>query len=596
MAENTKNSVEKDDFWDLSDLVPRRKPSAARPSSRTLSVEAVEIGVSTPEATGSNFQDVPLTERLVSPYAAQSVQKAPEPECTYEPQGSLLRCVRMYPWKNEYTYYEQFRHHAEVLVEREGKECPEVDFFSYMPQYTQLSAAQLEYYLWWRTSFRRGVCLPVSYSYLLLYLYELINLDEAHFNPKTGCENMVRLWLCYREKHPRLDVLIREWLCDYCLLHRLPPPRLDPALYRVLLSGCRLKEFYVTTENGRNALSRALLLFCNNYDYTKSKFYRPDTKEDYDRVLGGAIDQTVAFLQETSGAHLTDAGGVSTISRDTFSGAVCSWRLKRRIEVDYTSFSHTHELRYIMTDVLKYAENALRANRGIKSRLSIYAISIPLRQRLDAYLEQALPPKQSRATAPKREIPDYERRYDLPVVPVSFENAAAIEAESWQTTKRLVEAFGGVDEEFTPNTVREKRDFEQQSAGGASASLPPNITAASALYGPPVPPAAPACGGLHPTFGGLSTPAPSAHAAAGTPLASALGPLAAFFALSGDAAAQRAFARACGMMVDAIADKINTVAGDILGDIVLEEQNGAYVIIEDYLEFLIEQGVLSNGK
>ena len=123
-----------------------------------------------------------------------------------------------------------------------------MDFFSYMPQYTQLNAAQLEYYLWWRTQFRRGVCLPAAYSYLLLYLYELINLDERHQNPLTGQENMYRLWLSYREKHPRLDVLIREWLCDYSLLYQLPPPRLDPAQYRLLLSGCRLKEFYVSAE------------------------------------------------------------------------------------------------------------------------------------------------------------------------------------------------------------------------------------------------------------------------------------------------------------------------------------------------------------
>ena len=45
-------------------------------------------------------------------------------------------------------------------------------------------------------------------------------------------------------------------------------------------------------------------------------------------------------------------------------------------------------------------------------------------------------------------------------------------------------------------------------------------------------------------------------------------------------------------MPDAIVDKINTVAGDFIGDIVLEEENGIYVIIEDYLEFLTEQGVL----
>ena len=43
-------------------------------------------------------------------------------------------------------------------------------------------------------------------------------------------------------------------------------------------------------------------------------------------------------------------------------------------------------------------------------------------------------------------------------------------------------------------------------------------------------------------------------------------------------------------------DEINTVSGDILGDIILEEGDDGYVVIDDYLEILREMGVLSNGK
>ncbi|MBO5326905.1 MAG: hypothetical protein J6A84_02140 [Clostridia bacterium] len=378
---------------------------------------------------------------------------------------------------------------------------------------------------------------------------------------------MLRLWLSYREKYTRLDALVREWLCDYCLLHRLPPPKLDPMQYRVLLAGCRLKEFYVPTEEGVDALSAAVLLFCNNYDYTKSKFYRPETKADYDRVLGGAIREALSYLREQSGDVLTDLSGSSTLTRDTFTGAVCSWRLKRRIEVDYTSFSHTHELRYIMTDVLKYAENALRASRGIKSRLSIYAISVPLRERLDAYLASALPQRASgRACAKQRDAaPDYERRYDLPVATVSKQRAAEIEAQSWETTKRLVEAFSNEKlTESAPTGVKNDAfELSNKQLKQPLSSTPPAQAA---------------------------TPVPDAQLS----LKKALGPLAGFLPLAAasDRQGQRDFARSVGLMPDAVADKINTVAGDMMGDIILEEENGVYVILEDYKEFLIEQGVL----
>ena len=593
MSEKEQKQIVQDDFWDLSDLVPKRKSSPAMHSRLSYgSTEAVEIRSPSHRIEHNASLDVPLTERFVHPQAAAAeLLSKPTPEAVYSPSGGLVREVRIYPWNNEYTYYEQFRHHAERLADREGKECPEVDFFSYMPQYSQLSMPQLEYYLWWRTNFRRGICLPAAYSYLLLYLYELINLDEDHQNPQTGQDNMLRLWLSYREKHPRLDVLIREWLCDYSLLHRLSPPRLDPACYRTLLSGCRLKEFYVSADGNVDALSTAMLLFCNNYDYTKSKFYRADTKEDFDRILGGAICEALDFLREQRGGALTDLSGVSTLSRDTFTGAVCSWRLKRRIEVDYTSFSHTHELRYVMTDVLKYAENALRANRGIKSRLSIYAIGVPLRERLDGYLSKALPPRTTRAALKKNvPVPEYERHYDLPVAAVSPERAAAIEAESWQITKRLVEAFGGPGAEGSAEAVRGNHDL-----ASVVPDVPPDTTLSpteqNVTFSPPVS-AAIAQAPTAPALGSAPT-APSA-AAVTSPLAEGLGDLAAFLPLAAarDRAGQRAFARSIGLMPDAVADKINTVAGDIIGDIVLEEDNGVYILVEDYIDILTEEGVL----
>ena len=559
MSDENKRIDDPDDFWDLSSLIPKRSSRpAAHPTEahrRVPDTAAVEIAVPSQAPVQSTAQpgaDVPLTVRPVP--SARIEPPTPSPERTYRPADSLVREVRIYPWENRYDYYEQFRIHAERLATYEGRETPETDFFSYMPQYVQMSRAQLAYYLWWRTCFRKGVCLPAAQSYLLLYVYELINLDEKHQDPQTGQENLLRLWLSYRERYPLLDARLCEWLCDYSLLHALPPPTLPTDAYRTLLSRCRLKEFYVPAGENGTALHTAILLFCNNYDYTKSKFYRPDTKADYDRVLGGAIRVALDVLREQSGTVLTDAEGISTMTRDTFSGAICSWRVKRRIRVDYTSFSHTHELRHIMTDVLKYAENALRAALGI------YSVSVPMRERLDAYLKEALPVRKPRAAVKREpELPAYERRYDLPVGEISLARATEIEAQSWLTTKRLVEAFDGEETEFTPETVRENPPL-------------PSLTAEPA-----------------PTEA-----VPVATAAPDSPLLRALGDLSAFLplALARDGAAQRAFARERRLMIDAVADKINTVAGDILGDIILEEENGAYAVIPDYLELLTEEGVL----
>ena len=677
------------DFWNLDDLLPPPKkvpaskgfspdtstveitvPAGVLPGDITVNpVLAPGTGATQPAApeetapargtltgTGGVFvdADVPLRERPVNPYAAKEPPRE-EPETVYRPEHSLLHEVRIYPWRTAYTYYEQFRVHALKLHPREGSECAEVDFFSYMPQYTQLTREQLHYYLWWRTNFRKGIYLHAAFSYLLLYLYEQINLS-GKIPPEEGQQNILRLWLSYRGEHPRLDVLVREWLCDYSLLHRLPPPALPRALYGELLAGCRLKEFYVSGWQGAEEEVLAILLFCNNYDYKKSKFYRADTAELYDRVLSGAVAAALSFFREKNGG-IGHSAGVSTITRDAFAGAVCSYRLKRRIEVDYASFSHTHELRYIMTDVLKYAENAIRAKISVKSRLTVYQISTELRRVLDAYLEGAIP-KKAPIRYEKKAEPDYEKRYEIPVRPVSPERAAKIEAESWETTRRLVEAFGG-DGEPTPEPPVTGNRTVATAAPPATENqtAPPEVTATEKRVAMPPEgtPAGEAGGKGTPRavetlqnfldsaektqnfpdsflsnenmffFGEKSgvfekntsllsdkTPENPAEnvreAPAGTtatsgkvkevlpesPLQKALGELAEFvrLAAAGDRAGERRFAAAHGLMPDALADRINTAACDILGDIILEDAGGYYTVIEDYVEDLREAQVL----
>ena len=77
-------------------------------------------------------------------------------------------------------------------------------------------------------------------------------------------------------------------------------------------------------------------------------------------------------------------------------------------------------------------------------------------------------------------------------------------------------------------------------------------------------------------------------------LAAALGDLLPFVRLcaSGDGAGQRAFALTLGSMPDAVADRVNTIAADVFGDVILEQTDGAYVVVPDYVTDLAKEGVL----
>ena len=135
-----------------------------------------------------------------------------------------------------------------------------------------------------------------------------------------------------------------------------------------------------------------------------------------------------------------------------------------------------------------------------------------------------------------------------------MEDAASIEAASWETTRILTEAFGGEDE---------------------PAEIPPE---------PPIPAPAkfPAEAGKHPAEDGSQDP-----------LAATLTPYAPFICAiaAGDRAAAKTFAASVGKMPDALVDEINTAASESdIGDILIEEDGmGGYTLVEDYRDELLKR-------
>jgi hypothetical protein len=262
----------------------------------------------------------------------------------------------------------------------------------------------------------------------------------------------------------------------------------------------------------------------------------------------------------------------SVVTRDAYTGALCSYRNKRRIEVSYTSFSRSHELRFLIGDMVKHVENRLRSWIGVRSRLSVMSLPIPLRDALDAYLSPLEPPKSAAPVKKKEEPrPAYEALYDLPRKEVSLEDAAAIEADSWETTRILVEAFEG--EETQPRSETESVPTVGIRAGETPAEPVRSVDPASTF--------APVSASVR---GAAESTAPSTD--------SALALYAPFIkaALDGDSAALRAAAKALGKMPDALADEINAITADgDIGDIILEDDGmGGYTVIEDYREQVME--------
>ena len=559
--EKKRRDEELDRFWNIDVLIPKKR--AVHYESDT---ETTEIVIDpTPQEKTAEKINVPPREiavpkaenaarpRFIPPHTAEEFSNPPMPDEEYVPVNALIHKVRIFRWRSDYRYYEGFVRDAVRLFSVTGVECPRVPFFSYVPQYTQMSRAQLEWYLWWRENLRHGTFLDTDYSYVLLYVYELINLS-GRMNPQQAQNALCDVWVHYRENYRKLDSYLPEWICDYSLIHRLPPPSACTGrLLPEVMAHCTLKEFYVPND-GRDIYIRALLSFCSNYDYRKSKFYNAERASLFDDAVVGALRALIEHTSENGQLFSSVGMDDSKLSRDAFNGALCSYRVKRRIEVDFCSFSRSHELRYFLTDVVKHVENRVRAAVGVRSRLTVYALATPMRKILDSYLDEALPTK-TRGTpkAGAGEAPaSYEKLYDLPKKNLSLTDAAEIERLSWETTERLVEAF---------EDAEEAQGEPQRDPFSSPASFPMPTDA----------------------------PLPADVDGESDTCAAAMRPYLSFLQAvrDGNAAHQRNAAQKAGVPLEVLADEVNALAVEHMGDILLEECDFGFCVIEDYRDLLV---------
>ncbi|MBQ9086221.1 MAG: TerB N-terminal domain-containing protein [Clostridia bacterium] len=553
MSEKYDRLGELDRFWDLSELTPK-PASGARPIRRPHSTEGVEITASSgmsepPVSSGSGT----VLTRYIPPRSTGTQLSAASLThvLTYAPTESLIHKVILKKWKCSYSYYSEFLSDAIRYLDREGTECDIVPFFSYVPQYNQMSDAQLACYFWFRHCARGGCYLKVDCSYVLLYVFELINLGER-LDPKETQDQLVGLWNAYSEAYPGISVKLADWICDYSLIHRLPPPARGRS--RLTAKVIALKEFFIPMPRGDvEGCTRSLLRFCNSYDYKTSKFATPENLPLFDRHIYEALLRAVRYYSADgrllSGVAFED----SRLARDAYAGALCVAEEKYRLEVEYCSFSRSNELRFLIGDLVKYAENKLRGHLGIKSRMTVYSVPSEVAKLLDEYFAEALP---GRIHTPReREKQAYEALYDVPHKPLSLSDAARIEEESWSTTRELVDAF------------------ETEEGAEASVTVPlhqsePSVTAEASLAESAEEPAD-ECGEWKRALGEL-------------------------FAVlvqtaEGDLGALARYARTEGRLSDTVAEVINEAGWDRMGDAILEERDGGYAVIEDYREELLGQ-------
>lgn len=518
-----------DSFWDVSRLVPKKKSAIGR-FSTSEKMSDVVIG------NGSEARSIPDSERKISfsAFSSARTESAVE-ERSYVPSGSrLIKRVTIKPSVDRFDFYDTFRKAALIYYDYKCDKCDFTAFYSYKPQYSQMSNEQKHYYFYWRDELRRGRYIRTDYSYIYLYAYEILNLPEK-ISATEGLRLLCDVWSAYREQLPRLDASFSCWVQDYCLVYGLdcPHDRIGGFLFDVI-NASTFKEFYLSDHDGDGNGSAAMIAYLSDYDWRRGKYAGGEHAEMYRTNMEGAMQRVFARLLSED---LFRSAEPTKVTRTAFAGSLCTHSVKCLLEIEYYSVADSPDLRRAVTAAIKYTENKLRACLGVKSRLAVKDLDESLKAIIDRYFAAEF--EKLRRKKEKENEPEYERLYDSSEERISFADAIEIERASWRVTARLVEGIEDYEEEETEQTKE-------------TTASPDTVESA---------------GGDKNRYGLCSDDIEFLRAIA----------------------EGRASASADGFMPELAAERINEAFADNYGDVILEDDgNGGFCIIEDYYEEIIE--------
>ena len=238
------------------------------------------------------------------------------------------------------------------------------------------------------------------------------------------------------------------WIRDYCLVHNLPCPydELRDFLFEIIRVS-DFKEYYFTEigTDSRNGVW-TLLAYFSDYDWQTGlvsvmKQYNGadclnEKREIYHTLLEGAMRTILPTVWEYCLSYRTEEN-LTVISRNAFQNSLCTHSVKSRLEIYYYPLHKVSDLRVGITAAVRYTENKLRAVFGVKSRLSVKEIPTTYKELIDCYFDALI--EKNKRIAMKRNVPEYERLYDAPSEELSLVGADEIERLSWDTTARLCE-------------------------------------------------------------------------------------------------------------------------------------------------------------
>ncbi|RJR55294.1 MAG: hypothetical protein C4576_00055 [Desulfobacteraceae bacterium] len=316
---------------------------------------------------------------------------------------------------------DKFIQDAKKTVNRRGAAVAHVPFMSYWPTYDSMTSSQLQWYFYWRSMVREGKYPDSDLSYIFVFIYELIN-NVGVKDTRDGYEQLRRVWLNYRDRQPKLDNYLIDWIFDYALINKYPADPMEFLQEALKVNALPRYNYidlvlpgYIT--GSLVELPLVLIDSISNYRILRSKFFNEGYQSVVEEFVPRSLDEVNRHMTEKFGAGifgLFKPKSYMPVERYPYQSALYSGRLGTIKMNNIVSYSQHAPLRDFIASTVKHIENRLREANNFKGRLRGYSIEPEIQTIIDNLIPSAPPKTVPVCPPPKREIViDFSRVQNL---------------------------------------------------------------------------------------------------------------------------------------------------------------------------------------
>lgn len=347
-----------------------------------------------------------------------------------------LYTTRSYSDSSSTKFFSDMKKYADTV----GQKAEFVPFMQYWPTYDSMDRRQRAWYFYWRTQVRSGEYPDTDLSYIFVHIYELLS-GCGWKQASDGYNQLMSLWMSYRERFPKLDQYLLGWIFDFAKLHQLDftmPPIHDLQLP----SQTAIRDILLDQHSNEQPLRLPFPLICSLCDYSimGSKFY----KDGHQQLMQEAVPRVVALadavLLKEKGRGIFAVYGPNRPRKQSyyaFQSAVCP-QANKRIDLSVKAYSVNTRLRNYVNQLVRYSENVLRSLYGYRGRLRGVELDPELSSLVESFLKKEYTPKKNAEKALPKQVE----------VKLDFDSIASLRAQSDAVRDALEVADEGTQKEL----------------------------------------------------------------------------------------------------------------------------------------------------